>query len=177
MNETKKCPKCEEHKPLTEFYCGNRTYCKSCERTAANERMHQYNKTLRGKASQALQTSRKTIRRNSYHVKDDLTVDQIVEVFDFFDSTCAYCEQSITGKVSIDHIIPLKNGGANTQSNIVVSCISCNTKKSDKEIAERFDATKQKEISNYSAYVRGDDVLVDVLASYIQKIIEEKKAS
>lgn len=44
--------------------------------------------------------------------------------------TCQYCGQKLPPKkLNIDHIIPSSRGGATTWENVILSCISCNTKK------------------------------------------------
>ncbi|MEC1157563.1 HNH endonuclease [Cytobacillus horneckiae] len=176
-NEPKRmCFKCEQVKLNTDFYRDGRPYCKDCERTDAAKRMREYGRTIRGKASQALQTSHKTIKQQGYKVFDDLTVEQIIEVFEFFDGVCAYCETKLDqSRLSMDHIIPLSKGGANTQSNIVVACQSCNKRKHDKEIRARFNKDKHEEIHRYSKFVSGDEMLVRELEEVVLKIIAEKE--
>ncbi|MEK5426963.1 HNH endonuclease [Cytobacillus sp. FSL R7-0680] len=176
-NEPKRmCFKCEQVKLNTEFYREGRPYCKECERTDAAKRMREYNGTLRGKASQALQSSHKTIKKQGYEVLDDLTVEQIIEVFEFFDGVCAYCEGKFEqSQLSMDHIIPLSKGGANTQSNIVVACQSCNKRKHDREIRARFAKEKHDEIHRYIKFVSGDESLVNELEEVVLKMISEKE--
>lgn len=42
---------------------------------------------------------------------------------------CAYCEADLGGKGHVDHVIPLALGGTNWPENIVLACVSCNTRK------------------------------------------------
>ena len=45
-------------------------------------------------------------------------------------NTCQYCgEKKILDELSLDHVIPKCQGGTTTWENIVVACISCNSKK------------------------------------------------
>ena len=46
-------------------------------------------------------------------------------------NTCFYCKR--TGKLSIDHGVPLKLGGRNEISNMVIACINCNSQKQAKD--------------------------------------------
>lgn len=41
---------------------------------------------------------------------------------------CRYCGDLI-GPFEVDHLVPLSRGGTNARSNLVCSCISCNTQK------------------------------------------------
>lgn len=126
--QTKHCKKCEQDKLLSEFYSDAWSHCIECERTAASSRMNRYNKTLRGRASQALQSSRKTIKRNGYDVKDDLTLMDVIFTFAMADHECSYCGK-VTDDYQMEHIVPLSKGGPNTLSNITVACRSCNSSK------------------------------------------------
>ena len=44
---------------------------------------------------------------------------------------CYYCGRS--GKLSYDHVVPLKLGGSNSIDNLVVACINCNSQKQAKD--------------------------------------------
>lgn len=44
---------------------------------------------------------------------------------------CFYCNQN--KKLSIDHVVPLKLGGRNEISNMVLACINCNSRKQAKD--------------------------------------------
>jgi 5-methylcytosine-specific restriction endonuclease McrA len=47
---------------------------------------------------------------------------------------CQYCGS--TKNLTIDHIIPRSRGGEDTWENLVVACMPCNSKKSDKLLVE-----------------------------------------
>ena len=47
---------------------------------------------------------------------------------------CQYCGS--TKNLTIDHIIPRSRGGGDTWENLVVACMPCNTRKSDKLLEE-----------------------------------------
>lgn len=50
---------------------------------------------------------------------------------------CYYCEVELTkDNRSVDHVIPLALGGAHHISNLVPSCIPCNSSKGDRELEE-----------------------------------------
>lgn len=135
MNEKgmRTCTKCEETLEPTAFYNDTWSHCVICERVAASARMNRYNKTLRGRANQALMTSRKTIKRNGYEVKDDLTLMDVIFTFAMSEGECSYCGK-VTDDYHMEHIISLSAGGPNTLSNITVACKSCNSSKSNNEL-------------------------------------------
>lgn len=45
---------------------------------------------------------------------------------------CYYCKIKLGKKYHADHVIPLSRGGSNDISNIVVTCVTCNLRKSNK---------------------------------------------
>lgn len=128
------CSRCEVEKPLQAFYNSERTYCIECERVTARERMKCYNGTFRGKASQALQDSRKAVKRieleQGMEVEDTLTLIDVLWVLS--EKECAYCGEEIEEKSrTLDHITPMKYYGGNTFSNVTMACASCNRIKND----------------------------------------------
>lgn len=135
MVESRKCSRCEQYKVPSEFYGENRSHCKECERTSASNRMRRYGATLRGKASRALQSSRKTIRMNGYDVLDDLTLIDVIFTFAHASGECSYCG-NVTSDYQMEHIVPLSSGGPNTFSNLTVSCGPCNKSKHNRDLLE-----------------------------------------
>lgn len=51
-----------------------------------------------------------------------------------YESRCAYCGKKC--KVTLDHVVPLSRGGANTIGNALPACKSCNSSKHSKFISE-----------------------------------------
>lgn len=59
--------------------------------------------------------------------QSELTEKQWDACITFFDSECCYCGKS--GKLTKDHLQPLKEGGALEIANVVPACSSCNSSK------------------------------------------------
>lgn len=57
-------------------------------------------------------------------------------VFDRDGHRCVYC--GATDQLEVDHVIPSASGGASTSRNLVVACTTCNTVKSDGDLAAFF---------------------------------------
>src|SRR5699024_11620255 len=78
--ELKVCTKCGKEKDLVEFYLPKRSHCKDCERRSARIRMKRYNATIRGRAMQALNDSRKAVKKiekeTGRKIKNDLDLDR-----------------------------------------------------------------------------------------------------
>jgi 5-methylcytosine-specific restriction endonuclease McrA len=61
--------------------------------------------------------------------KDELlTLAQWREIEEYFDHSCAYCGRKLE-RLTVDHVIPLTQGGKHTKENVVPSCQHCNSSK------------------------------------------------
>lgn len=49
--------------------------------------------------------------------------------------TCSYCGTT-SGRMNVDHVIPVSKGGESSWTNCVCSCMACNGKKSDKDLSQ-----------------------------------------
>jgi len=58
----------------------------------------------------------------------------IQEVFDYWGPMCAYCGS--TDDLTLDHIVPLSQGGSHSFDNLCVACRSCNASKGAKKLIE-----------------------------------------
>ena len=57
----------------------------------------------------------------------------IQSIYELYKS-CIYCGSK--ERLTIDHVLPLFNGGKHVESNLVVACLSCNSSKKDKPLEE-----------------------------------------
>ena len=71
-------------------------------------------------------------------VDGEFTPEQIKECVDFFNGVCAYSNNVFSEEkincLSLDHIIPISNGGSNYIWNIVPTTFSINASKGTKEM-------------------------------------------
>lgn len=52
-------------------------------------------------------------------------------------ATCYYCNSALAkNAVTMDHVVPLAQGGRSTQGNVVTACKSCNNQKRDMTAVE-----------------------------------------
>jgi 5-methylcytosine-specific restriction endonuclease McrA len=70
----------------------------------------------------------------------DLTNEQWIKCLDYFNNECAYCGKN--GKLTIEHFVPLSNGGELTINNIICVCRSCNSSKQAKDFFEWYPKQK-----------------------------------
>jgi 5-methylcytosine-specific restriction endonuclease McrA len=89
-----------------------------------------YNQTRRAEICIATQKRRALKKVNT--PKDELlTLAQWNELKEQFDYSCAYCGRK-PEKLTIDHVIPLSQGGAHSKDNIVPACGHCNSSKRER---------------------------------------------
>jgi 5-methylcytosine-specific restriction endonuclease McrA len=118
---TKTCIKCNQSKPVTEFY-GLKNTCKSCyldhyKKTHAN--------SLAYRIYQALKSQE--FRANGLTADDNLTVGDVKTLIEAQSNRCVVCGLPFTGlKFNIGHIVTLKNGGHLTKTNIQLQHEECN---------------------------------------------------
>lgn len=56
---------------------------------------------------------------------------------------CYYCNMKFSpDELTMDHILPLSQGGSSTRSNIVAACKACNTSKKNDLTVDRLDLFK-----------------------------------
>lgn len=130
------------------------TVLQTCRICGEDLPLHKFEKNQRDKSKRTNRCYRCKAKQNKksykayYRLHDkfpktgievEATRDEVDEMFDAFDSTCAYCgkkESEETGTFHLEHIIPLKRGGRNHLSNMLVACPSCNHSKADKPLLE-----------------------------------------
>lgn len=70
---------------------------------------------------------RRRARKNGAAI-NDFTAEQWREMKTAYGNRCVYCGKKCT-RLTMDHIIPISQGGNHTMRNIVPACQSCNSKK------------------------------------------------
>lgn len=82
----------------------------------------------------SLNNKEKKARRRSieYAAPGSFTKYQIIDLYKAQSGTCFWCSKNLNGKYHADHYIPLKRGGSNDISNIVISCPPCNLSRKHK---------------------------------------------
>lgn len=79
-------------------------------------------------------SGKKVKRRTSGYAKDFIDKNE--------NTTCLYCGVNLDyNNATADHIIPISNGGNNTQVNLIVCCKNCNGERGNMEF-KKFLSTK-----------------------------------
>ena len=98
------------------------------EKVAARTKRHQQEHPDWWQASAA---KRRAQQRNA--PVNDLNLAQWREIKEVYGHRCVYCQRKMK-RLTMDHLTPISKGGSHTVSNIVPSCLSCNSKKHDGEV-------------------------------------------
>lgn len=125
---SKQCVKCQEVKPVGEFFKesrkkdGLKSYCKPCDRAYKDSRKGSFEV----KTSKALHQSR--YKAKKYGVESTLTLAEVRAILSI--ERCAYCHaETPQEKRTLDHVQPLTDNGVNTFENVVMACSTCNSAK------------------------------------------------
>jgi 5-methylcytosine-specific restriction endonuclease McrA len=62
-----------------------------------------------------------------------ITIREWREIVGYFGGHCAYCGR-MPEMLTMDHVIPIAKGGRHVADNIVPACMSCNGRKSDRDL-------------------------------------------
>lgn len=145
--EMKQCTKCNEVKPFSDFnkYYGKpRSQCRECD----NQYELQRRQSPIRQAKQAMYYSQ--YKRRQVEKKLGITIPDDLQPYDIAmiqgADECIYCSKELeTGEVTVDHVKPFLAKGTNEYSNLLPSCINCNSRKQDKPVY-----TFLTEINGYS---------------------------
>lgn len=126
----KTCPACSKTKTIKHgFYNKDRSYCILCDRRKTRLRMQ----SLENKARQAWRHACE--KAEKLGVENTLTEDDVIYLFKLANGQCAY-----TGKhssiLSLEHVIPMNKGGANSIGNVIVVDLYVNRQKRDNCVLE-----------------------------------------
>lgn len=135
---TKVCTFCGTLLPISEFAKngiaadGTQRYrddCKTC-----------YNIRRRENATKKKHTSFVCGMKRRGEVNVAYTHQQWKETVIFFKGQCAYCGRTMRNgeRLTHDHLVPISDGGASTQHNIIPACSTCNSSKGASEWREWF---------------------------------------
>lgn len=72
---------------------------------------------------------RQATKRSNHRVS--YTFEQVKQLEKKFNDQCAYCEKS--GKLTLDHFVPVSKGGPDCLGNLVPACLSCNSAKGNRD--------------------------------------------
>lgn len=157
VSKTKACCRCGLRKSVTQFYkrgsASDRfySYCKACHRAYMKAR--EAEKRLDDKLQQRAYTANQYAVING--VEGEITKEDVSRQLELQQGRCFYCgiEMDLDGSnakysASIEHMIPMSQGGLNVAENIVMSCRSCNSAKRSKSAAVFIKSSRRVGAAN-----------------------------
>jgi hypothetical protein len=110
--------------------------------------------------------ARNSIRRALSGVLDPSpNASQVHRIWDFFDSSCAYCGKPLVRgnrDGHIDHLVSLTAGGSNALSNFVLACAICN---GDEKRDERWREFLRRKVPDAATFRSRKDRIDKWMAS------------
>lgn len=100
-------------------------------------------------------------RSREKSLPSSFTHGEWIESQEYFDNKCAYCGAET--KLTQDHFQPVSRGGGYISSNIIPSCGSCNSSKSDKLFKdwyrshENYSREREEKIYEYFEWIKEKD--------------------
>lgn len=129
----KRCGDCKQSKPDESFLAGKKkrvsSLCASCRAKRAKRHASEYYRTMDPDKRHTL-THRKRAEAAGVTHEPYSRIAILIR----WGYSCAYCWAY--GAHHLDHVTPLKLGGADVESNIVPACQSCNLRKGARSLAE-----------------------------------------
>jgi 5-methylcytosine-specific restriction endonuclease McrA len=180
--KTQTCRICNEVKTLDDQfeidkrYEGDRsTRCKSCKTKSTDRATHAFSKLKQ--------------RAEMVGNKVEVTLEEIKALLEAFEGICIYCgaqEKPDGPTFHVEHVKARSQGGSDHANNLVISCPSCNSKKSNKSVIgyffddERFKDENFRVLVQYLALSSGisvsamlEKLVNDYAISEVRKIRED----
>lgn len=166
--QEKRCPRCKETKPITEFGKDRRNkddlniYCKACKKLYNDEQKEYRSNYMRiwhqthPKSEDKLEHDREYSRsyrknhpeyrrknNNNYRARlansmGSITPEDIDLCLEFFKMECAYTGVPLTCEYQLDHIIPISKNGSSDIFNLVPCLPIVNQQKHIKDFEEWY---------------------------------------
>lgn len=125
-----------------------------------------YYSTPEGRAKQAesrmkhraaRQASRAAYYAKRYGRAGEITNEQLNWLHKWQDHCCCYCNASLEGRETIEHVVPLDRGGENNPHNVLLACGYCNSSKQHRLLDESEWAPRLVQPASrfHSAYATG----------------------
>lgn len=118
-----------------EYYENNKHKILPKSRIRASEWAKNNSQKLRFRANAS------THKRRAHKLNNggSFTKEDIARLYILQYGICRYCDNYLTTKFTIDHMIPLSRGGDNYPNNLALTCSFCNYSKHDKTLTEYIE--------------------------------------
>ncbi len=100
-------------------------------------------------------TQRKRLHSPHQPVGRWIRVDKRLAVYLRDGFRCLCCDRDLHGadprEVTLDHVVPVCQGGSNEEGNVYTCCLSCNSARADKSLAKYLGAPGMKRIRRHTS--------------------------
>lgn len=126
-------------------------YADNCERIRAKRR-NKYKQNLDYyRPLYALYArKRRAAKQNNHHAAYNF--EQIQNLYNQFNNRCAYCKSK--EKLTLDHFIPLSQGGPDCLGNFIPACSSCNSSKHNADPMEWYKRQPFYSVKNWKKILK-----------------------
>jgi hypothetical protein len=138
MESTKVCFECKKEQPIEAFTIRRRTYpmvfqrCHDCAGEVKRPGMTPLSVIVGAHGTRA----------RKYGCVSTFNADEWRTILQASKGKCHWCKAEVgTDKLTIEHLVPLGNGGPNSKENVVAACIACNISgKGERVVKVQFNA-------------------------------------
>ena len=99
------------------------------------EKEKEYRQSVKGKLNKKRLNNKRRALKKVQSIP--YTIEELQMIFDYFNNSCAYCNDN-QSDLTIDHVIPISKSGFDSIQNIVPACRKCNLSKSSKNMETWF---------------------------------------
>lgn len=150
--DVRRCSCCKTVKPLSEFartpgrtgLSAHKRRCPPCEAAYLREWKAKNRERLAATKARYYRANKATQKAlgDNWRAKHlgsagTVTVPEYDQIVLYFEGRCAYCGDH-DARMTFDHVLPLKRGGAHAAANIVLACGACNGSKRHRSASEFF---------------------------------------
>lgn len=149
--EVKRCSRCSEVKPVSEFHRkksskdGLFIWCKACVKKQ-NDKRHsehraeeaEYSRNYRRNHADSCNASNRRYRERKITAGGGFSAMEAARCLAFFDYRCAYSGLPLDNDYQFDHVIPVSQGGKNDIVNRVPCLPTINLSKSSRDMEEWY---------------------------------------
>lgn len=111
--------------------------CRAKDPEAARKYDREYRRRKNARLTDRACSEKKRARKQQ--APGEFTAQDTLNQFEKQEGACYWCGIPIVDGYHIDHFIPLSRGGSNYPENIVLSCPTCNIRRSNKLPSESFE--------------------------------------
>ncbi|MBA3946810.1 MAG: HNH endonuclease [Herpetosiphonaceae bacterium] len=106
-------------------------------------------------------------------VVNTLTTEEWLAILRLARGVCHYCERQVgSAQLTLDHVVPISRGGANTAENVVPACFPCNARKS-RHLVDEIPVVTVQVVDDLALRLQRGSQAILLLRSQVAALIDE----